>query len=41
MVANTKAQIKAKRDEEGFIQVVLPWEHIHNTLHIDDLDNGL
>ena len=41
MAANTKARIEAKRDEEGFIQVALPWEHVCNTLHVDDLDNGL
>ena len=41
MAANAKAHIEAKRDEEGFVRVVLPWEHTHNTLHVDDLDNGL
>ena len=41
MVANAKAQIEAKWDEEGFMKVALPWEHVHNTLHVDDLDDGL
>ena len=41
MAANAKARIEAKRDEEGFVRVALPWEHTRNTLHIDDLDNGL
>ena len=41
MAANAKARIEAKRDEEGFVRVALPWEHVRNTLHIDDLDNGL
>ena len=41
MAANAKARIEAKRDEEGFVRVALPWEHMRNTLHIDDLDNGL
>ena len=41
MAANAKAHIKAKRDEEGFVRVVLPWEHTCNTLHIDNLDDGL
>ena len=41
MAANAKARIEAKRDEEGFVRVALPWEHVHNTLHVDDLDNGL
>ena len=41
MAANAKARIKAKRDKEGFVRVALPWEHVHNTLHIDDLDDGL
>ena len=38
---NAKARIEAKWDEEGFVRVALLWEHMHNTLHIDDLDNGL
>ena len=41
MVANAKARIEAKRDEEGFVRVALPWEHVRNTLHVDDLDDGL
>ena len=41
MAANAKAHIKAKRDEEGFVRVALPWEHMRNTLHVDDLDDGL
>ena len=41
MAANAKACIEAKRDKEGFVRVALPWEHTCNTLHIDDLDNGL
>ena len=41
MAANVKARIEAKRDEEGFVRVALPWEHMRNTLHIDDLDDGL
>ena len=41
MAANTKARIEAKRDEEGFVRVALPWEHARNTLHVDDLDDGL
>ena len=40
MAANAKAWIEAKRDEEGHVWVILPWEHVHNTLHVDDLDNG-
>ena len=41
MAANAKARIEAKRDEEGFVRVALPWEHVRNTLHVDDLDDGL
>ena len=41
MAANAKACIEAKWDEEGFVRVPLPWEHTRNTLHVDDLDNGL
>ena len=41
MAANAKARIEVKRDEEGFVRVVLPWEHVRNTLHVDDLDDGL
>ena len=41
MAANAKACIKAKRDEEGFVRVALPWEHTRDTLHVDDLDDGL
>ena len=41
MAANVKVHIKAKRDEDGHIRVALPWEHVHNILHVDDLDNGL
>ena len=41
MAANAKARIEAKRDEEGFVRVALPWEHTRNTLHVDDLDDGL
>ena len=41
MAANVKACIEAKRDEEGFVRVALPWEHMHNMLHVDDLDDGL
>ena len=41
MAANAKARIEAKRDEEGFVRVALPWEHVCNTLHINDLDDGL
>ena len=41
MVVNAKARIEAKRDEEGFVRVALPWEHVRSTLHVDDLDNGL
>ena len=41
MVANAKARIEAKQDEEGFVRVALPWEYMCNTLHIDDLDDGL
>ena len=41
MMANAKARIEAKRDEEGFVRVALPWEHMRNTLHVDDLDDGL
>jgi hypothetical protein len=41
MAANAKAHIEAKRDEEGFVWVALPWEHMHNMLHVDDLDDGL
>ena len=41
MAANAKARIEAKRDEEGFMRVALPWEHVRNTLHVDDLDDGL
>ena len=36
MAANTKAHIEAKRDEEGFVRIALPWEHVHNTLHVND-----
>ena len=41
MAANAKACIEAKRDEEGFVRVALPWEHMRNTLHVNDLDDGL
>ena len=41
MAANAKARIEAKRDEEGYVRVALPWEHMHNTLHVDNLDDGL
>ena len=41
MVANAKACIKVKRDEEGFVRVALPWEHMRNTLHVNNLDDGL
>ena len=41
MAANAKAHIEAKQDEEGFVRVALPWEHVCNTLHVDDLDDGL
>src|ERR1700761_6818759 len=41
MAANAKARIEAKRDEEGFVRVALPWEHMRNTLHVNDLDDGL
>ena len=41
MAANAKARIEAKRDEEGFVRVALPWEQMRNTLHVDDLDDGL
>ena len=41
MAANAKARIEAKRDEEGFVRVALPWEHVRNTLHVNDLDDGL
>ena len=41
MAANAKARIEAKRDKEGFVRVALPWEHTRDTLHIDDLDDGL
>ena len=41
MATNAKVHIEAKRDEEGFVQVALPWEHTRNTLHVDDLDDGL
>ena len=41
MAANAKARIEAKRDEEGYVRVALPWEHMRNTLHVDDLDDGL
>ena len=41
MATNAKVRIEAKRDEEGFARVALPWEHIRNTLHVDDLDDGL
>ena len=41
MATNAKARIEAKRDEEGFVRVALPWEHMCNTLHIDNLDDGL
>ena len=41
MVANAKAHIEAKRNEEGIVRVALPWEHTRNTLHVDDLDDGL
>ena len=41
MAANVKARIEAKRDEEGFMRVALLWEHVRNTLHINDLDDGL
>ena len=41
MAANAKARIEAKWDKEGFVRVVLLWEHMCNTLHVDDLDNGL
>ena len=41
MAANAKARIEAKWDEEGFMRVALPWEHMRNTLHVDDLDDGL
>ena len=41
MAANAKARIEAKRDEEGFVRVALPWEHTRNTLHVNDLDDGL
>ena len=41
MAANAKARIEAKHDEEGFVRVALPWEHMRNTLHVDDLDDGL
>ena len=37
MATNAKARIEAKRDEEGFVWVALPWEHVH----IDHLDDGL
>ena len=38
--ANAKAHIKAKQDEEANVRVVLPWEHMKDTLHMDNLDNG-
>ena len=41
MATNARARIEEKRDREGFVRVALPWEHIHNTLHVDDLDDGL
>ena len=41
MAANAKAWIEAKQDEEGYVRVALPWEHMRNTLHVDDLDDGL
>ena len=41
MAANAKAHIEAKQDEEGFMRVALLWEHTRNTLHVDDLDDGL
>ena len=41
MVANAKARIEAKRDQEGYIRVALPWEHTCDTLHVGDLDDGL
>ena len=41
MAVNAKARIEAKRDEEGFVRVALPWEQMRNTLHVDDLDDGL
>ena len=41
MAANAKARIEAKWDEEGYVRVALPWEHTRDTLHVDDLDDGL
>ena len=35
MAANAKARIEVKRDEEGFVRVALPWEHVRNILHVD------
>ena len=41
MATNAKARIEAKWDKDGHIRVALPWEHVYNTLHIDDLYDGL
>ena len=41
MATNAKVRIEAKRDEEGFVRVALPWEHTRDVLHVDDLDDGL
>ena len=41
MATNAKAHIEARQDEDGHIRVALPWEHMRNTLHVDNLDDGL
>ena len=39
--ANTKEHIEKKHDEDTNVHMVIPWEHMHNALHVDDLDDRL
>ena len=39
-VANAKAQIKEKQDKEANVHLVIPWEHMKDTLYVDNLDDG-
>lgn len=41
MATNAKAHIEARQDEDRHIRVALPWEHMRNTLHVDNLDDRL
>ena len=40
-VANAKEWNEKKRDKEANVHIVLPWEHMKDTLHINDLDDSL